>query len=105
MKHHSAGASQGTRMVPRLLTPGVIGPVTLNNRVIMAPMTTRLGNRDGFVTDQTVAYYVARAGAHVGLLTVEMMSPEKAGKHRNFELGIYDDRFLPGLIRLVKSIH
>jgi 2,4-dienoyl-CoA reductase-like NADH-dependent reductase (Old Yellow Enzyme family) len=107
MKHHpaGAGAGQGTRTVPRLLTPGVIGSVTLKNRVIMAPMTTRLGDRDGFVTDQAIAYYMARAAANVGLVTVEMMSPERAGKHRNFELGIYDDSFLPGLTRLVKSIH
>lgn len=98
-------AVKETRIVPRLLTSGTIGPVTLKNRVIMAPMTTRTGDRDGFVTDDAIAYYVARASAHVGLLTVEMMSPERAGKHRNFELGIYDDRFLPGLTRLVESIH
>ena len=107
MTHHSGAVEvvEGARIVPRLLTPGAIGPVTLKNRVIMAPMTTRAGDRDGFVTDEAIAYYAARASAHVGLLTVEMMSPERAGKHRNFELGIYDDKFLPGLIRLVKKIH
>jgi len=36
---------------------------------------------------------------------VEMASPEKAGRHRHHELGIYDDRFLPGLARLVEMIH
>src|SRR6185369_17115215 len=35
----------------------------------------------------------------------EMASPEKAGRHRRREVGIYDDRFLPGLVRLVKEIH
>lgn len=97
--------SNGERIAPKLLLPGSIGPVTLKNRVIMAPMTTRAADRDGYVTDQVIAYYTARARAHVGLITVEMMSPERAGKHRHFELGICDDRFLPGLRNLVTSIH
>jgi 2,4-dienoyl-CoA reductase-like NADH-dependent reductase (Old Yellow Enzyme family) len=91
--------------VPRLLTPGIIGPLTLKNRIVMAPMTTRKADADGFITDAAIAYYKARAEGGVGLLTVEMAAPEKAGKHRNFELGIYDDRFLPGLQRLVDVIH
>lgn len=90
---------------PRLLTPGKIGPLTLKNRVIMPSMTTRQADAEGFVTDSTIAYYKARAEGGVGLITVEMASPEKAGKHRHFELGIYDDRFLPGLRRLVGIIH
>jgi len=94
-----------TSTVPRLLRPGRIGPLTLKNRVIMAPMTTRKADAEGFVTDSAIAYYQARAQGGVGLITVEMASPEKAGKHRNFELGIYDDRFLPGLSRLAEAIH
>lgn len=90
---------------PRLLQPGRIGPLTLKNRVIMAPMTTRQADRDGFVTEAAIAYYKARAEGGVGLVTIEMASPERAGKHRNFELAIYDDRFLPGLRRLVEVIH
>jgi len=94
-----------TKPLPRLFSPGQIGPLTLKNRVIMAPMTTRKADAEGFVTDATIAYYKARAEGGVGLITVEMASPERVGKHRNFELGIYDDRFLPGLRRLVEVIH
>src|SRR5918993_223590 len=75
--------------MPSLFEPGRIGPVALRNRLIMAPMTTRAAGAEG----------------GVGLVTVEMASPERAGKHRNFELGIYHDRFLPGLTRLVETIH
>jgi 2,4-dienoyl-CoA reductase-like NADH-dependent reductase (Old Yellow Enzyme family) len=38
------------------------------------------------------------------MITVEMASPEKAGRHRFHELGICDDRFIPGLERLTKVI-
>ncbi|MFN3673004.1 MAG: NADPH dehydrogenase, partial [Bosea sp. (in: a-proteobacteria)] len=89
----------------RLFSEGRIGPLTLKNRVIMAPMTTRKADADGFVTEAGIAYYVARARGGVGLITVEMAAPEPAGKHRNFELGLSDDRFLPGLTRLVEAIH
>jgi 2,4-dienoyl-CoA reductase-like NADH-dependent reductase (Old Yellow Enzyme family) len=88
-----------------LLTPARIGPVEIANRIVMPPMTTRTADAEGFVTDDSVAYYMARVRGGVGLITVEMASPEKCGRHRRHEVGIYDDCFLPGLTRLVDEIH
>jgi dimethylglycine catabolism A len=88
-----------------LLTPGRIGSVEIRNRIVMPPMTTRLSDEEGHVTDDTVAYYMARVRGGVGMITVEMASPARAGRHRRRELGIYDDRFLPGLTRLTGEIH
>ena len=88
-----------------LLTPAWIGSLDIPNRIVMPPMTTRTADEEGYVTDDTIAYYRARARGGVGLITVEMASPEKAGRHRRREVGIYDDRFLPGLARLVDEIH
>ena len=68
-------------------------------------MTTRLADPEGYVTDALIAYYKARALGGVGLITVEMGSPERVGRHRFRELGVYDDRFLPGLQRLVNALH
>src|SRR5262249_8073889 len=88
-----------------LLTPARIGDVEIPNRIVLPSMTTRAADAEGVVTEDTLAYYEARVGGGVGLVTVEMASPEKAGRHRHHELGIYDDRFLPGLARLVEMIH
>ncbi len=88
-----------------LLTPARIGPVEIPNRIVMPPMTTRTSDAEGFVTDDSVAYYRARVLGGVGLITVEMASPERCGRHRRHEIGIYDDRFLPGLTQLVDEIH
>ena len=88
-----------------LLTPARIGPVLIPNRIVMPPMTTRTADAAGFITDASLAYYMARVRGGVGLITVEMASPERAGRHRRHETGIYDDRFLPGLTRLVSAIH
>jgi dimethylglycine catabolism A len=88
-----------------LLTPARIGAVEISNRIVLPSMTTRGADAEGFVTEDTLAYYQARVAGGVGLVTVEMASPEKAGRHRHHELGIYDDRFLPGLAKLVDVIH
>src|ERR1700716_4343605 len=88
-----------------LLTPARIGGVEIRNRIVMPPMMTRLADQEGFVTDDTIAYYMARVRGGVGLITVEMASPERAGRHRRRELGIYDDHFVHGLTRLVDDIH
>lgn len=87
-----------------LAKPGLIGGVTIPNRVVMASMTTRLATRDGFVTERLIEYYRARARGGVGLVTVEMASPERAGRHRFHELGIFDDRFAEGLSTLARAI-
>jgi len=88
-----------------LLTPARIGSVEIKNRIVMPPMTTRTADEEGFVTDDSVAYYLARVRGGTGLITVEMASPEKCGRHRRHEVGIFDDRFIPGLTRLVGAIH
>ena len=88
-----------------LFTPARIGPVEIKNRIVMPPMTTRTADDEGFVTDDCIAYYLARVRGGTGLITVEMAAPEKAGRHRRREVGIYDDRFIPGLTRLVDAIH
>jgi dimethylglycine catabolism A len=88
-----------------LLTPARIGPVEIKNRIVMPPMTTRTADDEGFVTEEAIAYYMARVRGGTGLITVEMASPEKVGRHRRREIGIYDDRFIPGLTRLVDAIH
>ncbi len=83
----------------------VLGGVEVPNRIVMPPMTTRLADDEGHVTDALLAYYRARALGGAGLITVEMGSPERAGRHRFRELGVYDDRFLPGLERLTTVLH
>jgi len=88
-----------------LLTPARIGPAEIPNRIVMPSMTTRTSDEAGHVTDASIAYYMARVRGGTGLITVEMASPEKVGRHRFRELGIWNDGFVPGLKRLVEEIH
>src|ERR687892_2212646 len=101
----SASTAARQARASALFMPGRIGEVEIRNRTVLPSMTTRAADAEGFVTEDTLAYYRARARGGVGLITVEMASPERVGRHRFQELGIYDDRFLPGLRRLTDAIH
>ena len=85
--------------MPRLLMPGSLGPLALKNRIVIAPMTTRKADAEGFVTRQRSPTTGRAPRAAWALSPSRWPPPEKVGKHRNFELGIHDDRFLPGLRR------
>ena len=90
----------------KLFEPGQIGSLKLKNRLIMAAVNTDVGTMDGFVTDATLAFYEARAKGGVGLIVVEVGSIEHPVSKSNFrQLGINDDKFLPGLTDLTRVIH
>ncbi len=88
----------------RLFDPIELRGVTIPNRIVMPPMTTRLAAADGSVTRELTQYYVERAAGGAGLVTIEMASPDPAGRHRAGELGLTDDRFLPGLHALTEAV-
>ncbi len=88
----------------KLFEPIVLRGIDIPNRIVMPSMTTRLATPEGVVTPELIRYYVARAEGGAGLITVEMCSPEPAGRHRAGELGILHDRFLPGLRELTSRL-
>ncbi len=88
-----------------LLSPTAIKGMELANRVVMPPMGTSLGNRDATVSDKLLAYMGRRAQARPGLIISEIAAVHESGSLINTELGIYDDRFIPGLKRLSDTIH
>jgi len=88
----------------KLFDPISIGALEIPNRIVMAPMTTRFGDKDGFPTEQGIHYYSARARGGVGLVIVEMTGVDPGGSHRRGELAIHNDAYIPGLQRLVEAI-
>ena len=88
----------------KLFEPIALRGVDIRNRIVMPSMTTRLATPEGVVTPELIRYYAARAEGGAGLVTVEMCSPEPAGRHRSGEIGILHDRFLPGLRELTSRL-
>ncbi|MBN1611542.1 MAG: FAD-dependent oxidoreductase [Polyangiaceae bacterium] len=89
----------------RVLESSAIGPMTLTNRLLMAPVKTGFGAPDGTVTEQQISYYRRRAEGGVSAIIVEPCYVDPAGKEHPRQLGIDDDRKVAGLRRLVDSIH
>jgi len=86
-----------------LFQPGNIGKMHLENRLIMAPLGTVLLDSEGGVTDNLLDYYQPRAAGGVGLVIAQCASPNIEAKAL-YSLGIYDDKFVPGLKQLFQVI-
>ena len=86
-----------------LFSPAQIGTLQLRNRLIMTPM--HLGySPKGEVNDQLVEFYRARARGGVGLIIVGGCGIDRIGNAFGMTQ-LDEDRFIPGLRRLVEAIH
>jgi 2,4-dienoyl-CoA reductase-like NADH-dependent reductase (Old Yellow Enzyme family) len=77
----------------------------LKNRLVMPPMATGMATEDGGVTDRHLKHYTTRARGAVGLIIIEHTYVAADGKLSRGQLGLYDDRLIPGLKRLVEAVH
>ncbi|ANK61412.1 NADH-dependent flavin oxidoreductase [Loigolactobacillus backii] len=77
--------------------------VLLQNHIVMSPMTTWSSNADQTVSDAEVNYYRARAKS-VGMVITGSSHVQENGVGFTNELGVYADRFIPGLAKLATAI-
>jgi 2,4-dienoyl-CoA reductase-like NADH-dependent reductase (Old Yellow Enzyme family)/NADPH-dependent 2,4-dienoyl-CoA reductase/sulfur reductase-like enzyme len=85
-----------------LLEPLDVAGVHFKNRIVMAPMGSCQSDHDGFVTDQTVAYYRRRAEGGVGGITVEaaLVTPAVEGH----EPRLHGPEHVPGMRRVADAV-
>jgi 2,4-dienoyl-CoA reductase (NADPH2) len=88
-----------------LFEPLALAGIEAPNRVVMLPMGSGMPGEDGFANDETIAYYRRRARGGIGLLTVEASLVAPGPSAIGPELRLHDDRFIPGLARLVDAVH
>ena len=74
------------------------------NRAVMAPMVPNTAALDGAVTGEYQDFYLARARSHVGYIVLGAAYVHPDGKGFQRQLGIYDDRFIPGLKKLAAEL-
>lgn len=92
---------------PRLFEEGRIGKVTINNRIVMAPLGTAFWGMNGEVTDRITDHYVARAKGGAGLITVSMAAvdyPPGYGARCSLDQP-GDDRKIPLHYTFVEKLH
>jgi 2,4-dienoyl-CoA reductase-like NADH-dependent reductase (Old Yellow Enzyme family)/thioredoxin reductase len=88
-----------------LFSPIQIKTMELANRVVLPPMGTNLGNPDGSVSAASLAYLKRLVRGGAGLVVTEVCAVHPSGSAINNELGVYEDRFIPGLRKLVALAH
>jgi 2,4-dienoyl-CoA reductase-like NADH-dependent reductase (Old Yellow Enzyme family)/thioredoxin reductase len=88
----------------KIFEPIKIGNLELRNRIVMPPMATGFGNSDGTVNEKLIRYYERRGEGEIGLIIVEATAIHPSGIGFRGGLGIWDDRFIPGLKELAKRI-
>ncbi|MFT8868946.1 NADH-dependent flavin oxidoreductase [Liquorilactobacillus nagelii] len=74
----------------------------INNRIVMAPMTTQSSFFDGSVTTDELQFYRRRSG--VGMIITAVANVNSRGKGFEGELSAADDRLLPSLTELAGAI-
>jgi 2,4-dienoyl-CoA reductase-like NADH-dependent reductase (Old Yellow Enzyme family)/thioredoxin reductase len=89
----------------RLAAPLTVGPMSVRNRIVMAPMERNYGNPDGSPSERTIAHYARVAAGGVGWIDVESTFVDPVGRGRTHQLGLHDDGSIPGFRRLAEAAH
>ena len=93
-------------MYERLKSPGVIGSLTVKNRVVMTAASCSLSEEDGRMTEDMMAYYERRAKGGVGLIITEMVCVDEAhGKLFPRELSAARDSHIGEFQKLADRVH
>jgi len=67
-------------------------------------MVTKYGSEESYVTERIKNHYEARAQGGAALIIVESTYVHKCGRNFMNQLGISDDKFIPGMSELVLAI-
>jgi len=94
------GATDG-RPAPHLFSPFTVRAVTLRNRIVVSPMC-QYSSQDGAATDWHLVHLGSRAVGGAGLIFVEATAVEPRGRISPEDSGLWDDRHVEPLARIVR---
>ncbi|WP_207099652.1 alkene reductase [Paracoccus shandongensis] len=89
--------------MPSLFDPLPLGPLTLKNRIVMAPLTRARAGADRIPNAMMAEYYAQRAGA--GLILSEATSVTPMGVGYADTPGIWNDAQVEGWKQVTKAVH
>ncbi len=88
-----------------LFSPIRIGSLELPNRLVMSPMETGYGTREGLPSPRTLAYYEARARGGVGLITLGACTIDPKHKEVPTSLHFGSDDVIEAHRALTERVH
>jgi 2,4-dienoyl-CoA reductase-like NADH-dependent reductase (Old Yellow Enzyme family) len=88
-----------------LFTPFKFRTFEVKNRIVLPPMAIYIPGCEGFVRQKLLDYYEARAAGGVGYIVVNATWVHPNGSSHPNQTSIADDKYVPGLTKLVEVIH
>ena len=81
-----------------------IANLEVKNRFVMPPMVRNLATEEGYVTDAVVQHYEECSKGQTGLIIVEAAAIEWEHRIMSKNIGVHDDKMVPGLKKLADGI-
>ncbi len=96
----------GEKKYPHIFSPIKIGNVEVKNRIKYASTETNFNSNDGFVSDKEIAYMEAQAKGGAGIVTTQGAYTDPKGEGQGYVgmMGIWDDKYIPGLKKIADVI-
>jgi 2,4-dienoyl-CoA reductase-like NADH-dependent reductase (Old Yellow Enzyme family) len=91
-------------MTSTLFSPISLGPLSLKNRIVIAPMCQYSANKDGSASDWHMIHLGHLSLSGAGLLIIEATGVEPEGRITYGDLGLYSDANEAALARVLKAI-
>lgn len=89
-----------------LFSPLKVKNFILKNRIVLPPMVRfSILSNNSFANDDLLSYYEKLAKDGNGLIIVEATCVASDGKLRDNQLGIWKDKFIPGLSQIAEVCH
>jgi N-ethylmaleimide reductase len=97
------GSTMSSHTESDLFQPVKLGPYTLANRIVMAPLTRSRANKDDAPYELNVKYYGQRATA--GLIISEATQISRQGKGYAYTPGIHSEAQVAGWKKVTDAVH
>lgn len=88
-----------------MYSPIRIGSMEVPNRFVVPPMGNNFANSDGSWSEQSRAYYEARAKGGFGLVTIEATVVHRGAKGGPLKPCLYSDESIPSLRAIADACH
>ena len=97
----------GEKKYPHIFSPIKIGKLRAKNRIKYASTETNYNYSDGFVSEKELNYIEAHARGGSGIVTTQGAYTDPKGEGQGYVgmMGIWDDKYIPGLKKMADIIH
>lgn len=97
----------GEKKYPHIFSPIKVGKLWAKNRIKYASTETNYNYGDGFVSEKELAYIEAHARGGSGIVTTQGAYTDPRGEGQGYVgmMGIWDEKYIPGLRKMADIIH